>query len=55
MFGHRYIIWKRLSSSRSSESKSLVETNRGFVVARDHQQQDTGVPTSGPIKNAIHQ
>jgi len=55
MFDHGRIIWIRLGSSRSSEPKSLVESNRGFVVARDHQQQDTGVATSGPVENAIHQ
>ena len=55
MFDHSWIIRIRLSSPRSSEPKSLVESNRGFVVTRDHQQQDTGVATSSPVENAIHQ
>lgn len=55
VFDDGWIIRIRLSSPRSSERKPLVETNRGLVVARDHQLQDAGVATSGPVEDFVYQ
>src|SRR5947208_15592729 len=55
VFDHSRIIRMRLSSPGSSEPKSLVETNRGFVMARNHQLQDPGIATSGPVEDLLHQ
>jgi hypothetical protein len=49
------VIWIWLRSSSSGKSQSLVETNRGFVIACDHQKQGPGVASMRPAENLLHQ
>ncbi len=55
VFGDRWVIRISFGSSSSGKSQSFIEENGRFVVARDHQLQDTRFAPGCPFENLIYQ